>query len=151
LFHKLTSIVEINGKAVCAEPASPSHGFFSLFKDKSASGWLQRVGGMSREQAADTIRRLEVFLDDIRYLPGNSRLLLGMEAACAHRPDLLVFSTSGADWTGTQAAFAMARNHCAHGAVLFVSFPFISQERLQYRDFPGSERVVISDHGTIAA
>ncbi len=143
-FDKLRSIAEISGKAICAEPASPPYGFWSWFKDHSASGWLRRVGGMSHDQAMETIRRLDLWRDDIRYLPGNFRLRLGMEAACAQNPDLLVFSTIAVDWTGMQSAFAMATSQSTRRAAIYLSFPFISQGRIQHHDFPGSIPIVIS-------
>jgi hypothetical protein len=142
---------EIHGQSAIAEPAVSPFGFFSWFKDHSATGWLRRRSGMTRSQAQDVIHRLRLHRDDIRYLNGSYRMLLGMEAALAKPSDLLIFSTTGANYASIQIAFAMAQQHCAQHAAVYLSFPYISQERMHYRDFPGSERVVITHRAHVAA
>jgi hypothetical protein len=63
----------------------------------------------------------------LNYLPGNYRALLGLAAAWARRPDVLVFSAAAIDQTGRQGLARQITTRLDHWAAIELSGPYVSQ------------------------
>ncbi len=134
-----------NGRAISARSASPPQGIRRWIQDSSASSWLVRNAGMSRDEAKAAVQRLGLGIDDLNSLAANPRTMLGLEAAWANGAEIIVFSVNGCDPKGIDAAFQAVRNHLSVCSAVLLSFQSVHAAETTSVVFPGSTIVEISE------
>ena len=100
----------------------------------TAADWIARNAAIPLYDATALLAEFGFDLDPrtrISHLPGNYRALIGLAAAWAGRPDVLVFTTSGIDWTGRQWLVRQITARLNHWAPIELSCPHFSQGRYQ--------------------
>jgi hypothetical protein len=96
----------------------------------TAAGWLARAAAVSVRDAAALLGEFGFDLDPqicLNRLPGNYRALIGLAAAWARRPDVLVFAAAAIDWTGRQWLARQIAARLDHWAAIELSGPYFSQ------------------------
>jgi hypothetical protein len=96
----------------------------------TAAGWIARATGIPVGAATALLTEFGFDLDPrtrISHLPGNYRALIGLTAAWATRPDVLVFTADGIDWTGRQWLAQQITSRLAHWAAIELSCPHFSR------------------------
>jgi hypothetical protein len=126
--------VQVAGRVQFARRAWDPRGRFArLFRPApTAAGWLVRMAAISAGEAVALLGEFGFDLDPqtrLGRLPGNYRAILGLAAAWARRPDVLVFTAAATDWTGRQWLARQITARLDHWAVIELSGPYFSQGR----------------------
>ena len=117
------------GDIVHANPAQPRRAIFGFFRRDRVSKYLARKG-IAKNTTLDILKRVGLQHDPyLDTYAGNTRLILGLEAAWAKRPAAILFSTSTADGMGSQRAFQAVHDHLPECAAIHLSPMFTNGER----------------------
>jgi len=137
----------LRGRVRQALPAAYPANFFALLRwgrltQPRPVDWLQRNAPLSPKEANEICVRHGLQPEwRLCQLAGNQKALLGLEAAIAHRPDVLVFDTVGLDFNGVRGMFAAIDSFRRSGAAVYLSTCYSCQDRTERLWFPGSARV----------
>jgi hypothetical protein len=86
--------------------------------------WLSRAAGISEEESGQIISGLcERVADKLDWNAGTPRCLLGIAAALAHQPDMVIYSAVGLDAQGCRKVHGYVAAKCSQLCVLHVSYP----------------------------
>ena len=139
--------LELHTKVLFAKPASSPSGWRRWFHDPTPFEWLKENTTLSE----DAIRSFLLNHAMDRSIPlsrytGTPKMLLGLEAAYARKPKVVVFSTAGLDPTGIDDLFRIVSERLPECAAICLAWPVIcqGQEHLG-ASFPGSALVTIFD------
>ncbi|TWU14654.1 hypothetical protein CA54_35230 [Symmachiella macrocystis] len=107
---------------IIAQPASLDSVRRRLFRQPTVIEWLTQNADISADDAAAIIGGLPVHvLPLLSYNAGNPRAFLGLAAAIAKKPDVIVYSTSGMDLCGILLMHNYAPAHYPDGCLIHVS------------------------------
>ena len=115
------------GKVVVSYPAYDSRWFRFLRKEETPVEWLVRNAGVSKIEAEASIQNLK--RSDIQtskplsYHPGTPRAFLGICAALAEYPDVLIYSTEALDLSGTNDVHNLVSLHANTLCAIHISMP----------------------------
>lgn len=88
--------IRVNGSARFAEKPKARRRFLWFWDDPTIENWLIRSAGLSSAAAKHLLDRLQISPNSrIGTLQWAPRSLVGVEAALDHKPDVLVFDSSG--------------------------------------------------------
>ena len=136
----------LHGSVVWAQYAQRSTGWRHWFSDQRPFAWLKRNTSLTDDAIESILTEHNI---DRRFglscSGGNPKLILGLYAALAQHPAVLVYETHGADPLGKVAAHQIVARHLTQCAALFVSWPWICQGREGRDEVPGAVSIPISD------
>jgi hypothetical protein len=114
-----------DGRASSVELPMPPSWLREVIHRQTAAEWLIAHCEMTRQDAADKLKRVQVNPDaPLCQLAGNPRWMIGFIAAMNSQPTALVFTTSGCDPLGVQAALTVAAEQLGEtGGVYLTCFP----------------------------
>jgi hypothetical protein len=76
---------------------------------------------------------------------GTQRAVLGLLAAYALAPAVIVFAVAGLDPVGVEEVQRLVSRHLDQCSAIHLALPYLSREREQVTDFPGSLHVSLVD------
>jgi hypothetical protein len=137
--------LKLHANALFAKPASDFTGWRRWFHDPTPFHWLKKNIAISDDAIRAFLREhaMDPSIPLSRYA-GTPKLMLGLEAAFARRPGVVVFSTAGLDSLGVREAFGLVAEHLPECSALYLSWPFSRQGQEQHDFFPNSARVIVS-------
>ncbi len=148
----LTGSKPVAGLNLCAsvvyvESAISSSGWRRWFRDPTPWDWLKENTTLSE----DVIQSILIEHEMDRRIPlssyaGTPRLILGLHAAYARNPAVIVFSTAGLDPRGVQAAHRIVSRHLTECAAIYLAWPFSCQGQEQRTRLPGSLSLSVTDN-----
>lgn len=118
VISQITQLAERSHKSVIhAKPAVQRGGMIEFFRKQSAVAWLANAAGLSKIEAAGVIQSFpRKVAKTLSHNAGTPRAFLGVAAAIAQKPDVIVYSTAGVDPVGCQQLHEyvamQARNLC---------------------------------------
>ena len=133
--------LRLSARICLASPPMLRPGLLGFFYHPHASTWFRRVTGVRRQPATAAVERVGRLTDDrvtrlrIGRIPWNARVLLGLEAAWASRPDAVLFSTVALDPLGVRMVFDEVGAHLSESAAVYLSYEYSTQGR-KGRDHP---------------
>jgi hypothetical protein len=138
--------LKLHTTVLFAKPASSPTGWRRWFQDPTPFAWLKKNTSLSE----DAIRSFLLSHKMNRRIPvsqyaGTPRTLLGLQAAYARRPGVVVFSTSGLDPLGVRETFRVVADKLLECAAIYLAWPYVSQGQEQHNLFPGSMRITVFD------
>jgi len=87
--------------AIISKPATRRAGLLERFRKRNAIEWLAHEAETSKGEAALIVAEYGIPIAlDLSIIPGTPRCLLGIAAALARKPQVLVYSTAGLDPAG---------------------------------------------------
>jgi hypothetical protein len=105
----------------------PPRGFGRWFHPRTCAGWLSRTAGVSQEEANELIRGFGKPIPRLlAACAATPRCFLGIAAAIAKRPDVLVYSTSGLDPSGRAAIHEYVGSRGRDLCVIYLSWAAVS-------------------------
>lgn len=125
-------------------PVEPPRGIRRWRHGSTASGWLQRAGGVSARTAKEILSRLNIHPDNLQSLAGTSRLQLALEGAWAKGTAAIVFDVRGLDPLGRLSVFEAVERNLGRCPAVFLSFPFFTQGEMRRDIFPNSAVIELS-------
>jgi hypothetical protein len=136
--RRLVPGFHVSGRVTLARPAANvTRGLFGLFRQASVVDWLCQATHLGRSEALSIVMQLGLRPEwRVSHLACNPKTLLGLAAALAGSPDVIVFSTSGCDPTGIQAAFELVAAKLDRCAAIHLSYPVLVNGRVERRCFP---------------
>jgi ABC-type multidrug transport system ATPase subunit len=107
-------------------PATNRRGLREYFRHETSIEWLSRAAQISRDEAEQIIDTFNVPVANIlSQNAGTPRRILGIAAALARKPDVLIYSTAGLDPQGCVAVHDYVRSRCANVSAIHLSTPAV--------------------------
>ena len=139
--------LSLRSEVVFVESATVPSGWRRWFHNPTPFDWL-------RENTTLSENAIQSILDEHqmnRRVPlscyaANPRLILGLYAAYARKPAVIVFATAGLDPRGIQTVFRIVSEHLTECAAIYLTWPFESQGQEHRSVFPGSLSVSVIEH-----
>ena len=137
--------LSMRAKVVLATPASPSFSLRNWFRSPTPFDWLQKNTHLVNSQIREILAKhgLERNLPLNRYA-GTPRALLGLEAAYANGPEIILFSTGGLDPRGRQKIFQTVTENLPKCAAIYLAWPYHCQGDERHDVLPGSSSVSVT-------
>ena len=149
---KLVSGLTVCGASVLAEPASGTSGWRRWFSETTPFDWMKGHTTLSDDAISTYLHkhRMDGRTSLNRYA-GTPRMVLGLAAAIAQNPDVLVFSTGGLDPSGIREVFQVVTEHLSDCSVIYLAWPSFSLEQYRHESFPGSLIVPVTEMADLSA
>ena len=145
----LTGSVPVSGLALrttiaLAEDASIPSGWRRWFAPATPFDWMKKYTALSDDAIASFLRehRMDRRIP-LNHYGGTSRAALGLMAAYARMPGVLVFSTAGLDPLGIREIFQIVSDHLPGCSAIYLAWPFFCQGQQHHHVFPGSLSVSV--------
>ncbi len=148
--NELLQLAGRQGKKVAlSRPAEISWGD-EISPRESCVGWLSRVTGISQEESKEIVAGLGVRVADaLANNAGTPRALLGIAAALAQEPEVLIYSAKALDAEGCWRVHQFVRSECRHLCVIHVSYPHVLGDGSPHpRDCPQGARCFALNTGS---
>jgi hypothetical protein len=106
---------------------------------------------MTREEAAAAVERVGCQTDQrvtkyrMGYVPWTARVLLGLEAAWAARPDAVLYMTVGLDPRGRQVIFQAVASRLSDSAAVHLCHEYVTGGRRERTCPPGAACVELRE------
>lgn len=117
----LSSSNAIHPSGTIEVPANPQPGIalLELFHKRTAVEWLRRHAKLSIREAENLLDKVEIGPDTpLCTLAGTPRMLIGIQAAFAAKPAVLVFDTAGLDPLGVQRVLKAVQEQLGDAAAV---------------------------------
>ena len=143
--------LKIRGPVVFAAPATPPSGWRRWFHDPTPFHWLRTNSTLSDDAIRSFLREhgMDPPYPLSRYA-GNPRTFLGLAAAYAHKPDVVVFSTSGLDPSGVRETHRIVTQHLSESSAINLAWPLWCPGHEHHDIFRDSATFVVIDNGASA-
>lgn len=139
--------LNVHTKVLFAKPASIPSGWRRWIRNPTPFTWLQKNTTLSDDAIGSFLHEYKMDRNiPLSHLAGNPRMLLGLKAAYAREPEVVVFSTQGLDPMGVREAFRMVNNHLPQCSAIYLAWPFFCQGQELHDFFPGSIGVTVIDN-----
>jgi hypothetical protein len=129
---------------VFAEPASVPTGWKRWFAPVTPFAWMKKHTALS-DYAIDAFLQAHRMNRRIglNCCAGTPRAVLGLMAALARSPGVIVFSTAGLDPLGIRETFQIVSDHLPECSAIYLASPYYSQGQLCHNHLPGSLSVSV--------
>ena len=129
---------------VVAEAATSPSGWRQRLIQSTPFDWMKKHTALSDDAIASFLQKHNMD----RRLPlsayaGTPRMVLGLGAAYARKPGVIVFSTAGLDPCGVRETFQLVTDHLLECSAIYLAWPFFSQGQEHHHFFPGSVSVSV--------
>lgn len=144
--------LNLNGAIVLAEPAASPSGWRRWFYNPSPFDWMKENTTLSDEAIRSFL--VEHGLDrqiPLSWFAGTPRMVLGLAASYARKPDVVVFSTAGLDPNGVRTVQQIVSQHLPECSAIYLAWPAIFQEQEHYGIFPNSLFLSVIDKAELPA
>jgi len=129
--------------------AQPLRGWRSWLRKFTPFDWLHEHTRLDQDAIAAILRKHSIRRDlALNRYAGNTRALLGMEAAYEKNPDTILVELDGHfDPLGRDQAFELIASHLHRCSTLLLSLPYTCNGKVEHDVYPGSEWVQMTDLG----
>lgn len=112
--------------AIISKPATHRAGLLERFRKRNAIEWLAHEAGTSKAEAAILIAEFGIpIAPDLSSIPGTPRCLLGIAAALARKPQVLMYSTAALDPIGCIRVHQFLASRRSEICLVHISWPSI--------------------------
>jgi hypothetical protein len=143
--HRMISGLSVRARVLLATPASPPFSWRNWFRSPTPFDWLQKNTRLANEQIRGILTKYG--LDGnlpLNGYAGTPRALLGLEAAYAEGPDIILFSTDGLDALGRQKVFQTVMENLPKCAAIYLAWPYHYQGEERHDVLPGFSSVSVT-------
>jgi hypothetical protein len=139
--------LKTEARIICAKPAASPTGWRRWFQAPTPFVWLKKNTSLSDDAVRFFLVEHQIDLKiPLSRLAGTPRTLLGLQAAFARRPDVIVFSMNGLDPMGVRETFRIVAEHLWQCSAIYLAWPMTCQEQIVHDFFPGSAEVTVIDN-----
>jgi hypothetical protein len=127
LKHELVQLADRQSKtAVIAGPAESRPGIRGRLRPQTSIEWLVAAAGISNDEAAAIIRGVGIGVRPVMsHNAGDPRAFLGVAAALANRPDVLIYETTGMSPRGQYRLHEYIAERGSEFCAVHVSYPSV--------------------------
>jgi hypothetical protein len=142
----------IHASVALVEPVRTPSGWLQWLRPSTPFDWMKKNTKLSDKDILEFLRQNHIEQHvPVKNQAGTPRLMLGLAAAYARFPQVILFSTAGQPPLGVQQAFDYVLRHLADCSAIYLAWPYWQGGVLRNEVLPGSVQITVSKKKITAA